>query len=303
MSEDTEANSSDQNLSETNNDTTNLDDNQTSKIEEKRYCEMIGKGAYSIVFKITQGDSVHAKKVTQYDDEQTIHYISAMNETIILRCISHPNIVEYIGHRDNLNTIILDISYYPCNLHQLMVDGQLARLFYHSRDFIYQLLLALNYIHNNNIIHCDIKPANILADISGVKIRLKLCDFGLSSICDSENSMSEILGETCTITYRAPELFGLTEYMTPAIDIWSLGIIYFEIVNSEYVVYKYDTPDDVLLCYSKLLGTPRHSVVYSSIPHLYWPDISKHFTTHNCWPLSSCMTHKYNNKDSMKIYS
>lgn len=92
-------------------------------------------------------------------------------------------------------------------------------------SIIHQLLQGLAHIHSRGIIHRDLKPSNILIDSAGV---VKITDFGISSPINKEHT-----NPTTTLYYRAPEvLLGSTTY-TQAIDIWSLGCIYWELLNSK----------------------------------------------------------------------
>ena len=90
-----------------------------------------------------------------------------------------------------------------------------------TAKFIFkQLILALKYMHNHNIIHRDIKLDNILIDLNN---NIKLCDFGVSKLISNKN---EILNEQCgTPAYIAPEILLNEGYEGPPVDIWSSGVV------------------------------------------------------------------------------
>ena len=89
-----------------------------------------------------------------------------------------------------------------------------------------QLLTGLNYCHLNNILHRDIKGANLLIDNNGV---LKLADFGLARSCALETSRA-LTNRVITLWYRPPELLLGTQAYGPAVDTWSAGCIFAELL-------------------------------------------------------------------------
>merc|ERR1711976_887831 len=95
----------------------------------------------------------------------------------------------------------------------------------YAKLYIYQLLQALAYIHSLGVCHRDIKPQNLLLDPQTQV--LKLCDFGSAKILvPKEPNVSYI----CSRYYRAPELiFGAAHY-TCAIDLWSTGCVFAELL-------------------------------------------------------------------------
>lgn len=90
--------------------------------------------------------------------------------------------------------------------------------------FLYQILRGLKYIHSANVIHRDLKPSNLLLNAN---CDLKICDFGLARPTSENECMTEYV---VTRWYRAPELLLNSDY-TAAIDIWSVGCIFLELMN------------------------------------------------------------------------
>jgi cyclin-dependent kinase 8/11 len=90
------------------------------------------------------------------------------------------------------------------------------------RSWMYQLLKGTEYLHQNFVMHRDLKSCNIVISETG---SLKIIDFGLSrSVVDPLRSLGDD-GQVVTVWYRAPELLLGTKHYTPAIDIWSIGCI------------------------------------------------------------------------------
>ncbi|KAJ0106016.1 hypothetical protein Patl1_19675 [Pistacia atlantica] len=124
----------------------------------------------------------------------------------------------------------------------------------HYQFFLYQLLRGLKYTHTANVFHRDLKPKNILANAD---CKLKICDFGLARVSFNDAPSAIFWTDyVATRWYRAPELCGsfFSKY-TPAIDIWSIGCIFAEMLTGKplfpgkNVVHQLDLMTD-------LLGTP-----------------------------------------------
>lgn len=91
------------------------------------------------------------------------------------------------------------------------------------------MLLSLNYLHENGIMHRDFHPKNILiGKLSGRFKILQISDFGLSKNKNLVENNSESLKDRTAAFYRAPEVFK-GEDPTTKVDMWALGIILFEL--------------------------------------------------------------------------
>ena len=94
-----------------------------------------------------------------------------------------------------------------------------------AADVIRQLLLALNYMHTQNIAHRDIKPENILLSPEETtepgKLNLKLTDFGFACFYSEQRGLKQVLGSPL---YMAPEIVREERY-DKGVDIWSVGVI------------------------------------------------------------------------------
>lgn len=121
--------------------------------------------------------------------------------------------------------------------------------------YVYQMCRSLAYLHALGICHRDIKPQNLLVDAATHV--LKLCDFGSSkALVAGEASVAYI----CSRYYRAPELiFGAQDY-TIAIDVWSMGCVFAELVMCR-PLFPGETGIDQLVEIIKVLGTPTREQV------------------------------------------
>lgn len=121
------------------------------------------------------------------------------------------------------------------------MDYDLARVLYsvvqflefHIRNFLYQIVCGVKYIHLANVVHRDLKPGNILVSSRGV---LKICDFGLAraiSVAPSNRSEEPITNYVATRWYRAPELILRSTHYGKEVDMWAVGCILGELYGRQ----------------------------------------------------------------------
>ena len=104
-----------------------------------------------------------------------------------------------------------------------------------SKFYVAEIILALEYLHQNDVIYRDLKPENLLLDADG---HVVLCDFGLSKVNIESEKAQSIIGTT---EYLAPEVL-LDEYgYTKMVDFWSLGVLTFEMTCGWSPFYAEDT--------------------------------------------------------------
>jgi serine/threonine protein kinase len=229
--------------------------------------KIIGSGTFGVVYEAQvqeTGETVAIKKV--FHDKRYKN-----RELQILKELMHPNVVT-IKHAFFTNgdenpeemyyNIVMDFvpdtiykvtrTYYKAKQHFPM---QLAKV------YCYQTLRGLAYIHAIGICHRDIKPQNILVDPKGN--RLRICDFGSAKrLVKGEPNVAYI----CSRYYRAPELiFGATEYTT-AIDVWSSGCVFAEMILGE-PIFPGDSSIDQLVKIVKILGTPKDEQIQQMNPN------------------------------------
>ncbi|CAN1297176.1 Mitogen-activated protein kinase 15 [Linum perenne] len=231
--------------------------------------EVVGKGSYGIVASAIDthtGERVAIKKMNNIF-EHVSDATRILREIKLLRLLRHPDIVE-IKHimlpasRREFKDIYVVFELMESDLHQVIkLNNDLTPD--HHQFFLYQLLRSLKYIHSAHVFHRDLKPKNILANAD---CKLKLCDFGLARVSFS-NAPSAIFWTDYVATrwYRAPELCGsfsskvllklcFPQY-TPAIDIWSIGCIFAELVTGKPLFPGKNVVHQLELI-TDLLGTP-----------------------------------------------
>ncbi|OZJ04965.1 hypothetical protein BZG36_01730 [Bifiguratus adelaidae] len=201
--------------------------------------DLIGKGSFGRVYhalNVADGEAIAVKQVeiptTKSDliNKRQQEMVQALyHEISLLKDLDHPNIVQYLG---------FDITDEYANIFLEYVSGGSIASILHkvgaldeaiTRNFTRQILLGLDYLHERNILHRDIKGANILVDQDGV---CKISDFGLSKknhdAYDPESKMS-FQG---SIFWMAPEVVKNQPY-SAKIDIWSLGCLVVEMITGQ----------------------------------------------------------------------
>nr|ACN39979.1 unknown [Picea sitchensis] len=129
---------------------------------------------------------------------------------------------------------------------------KLLRHMDHENYFLYQILRGLKYIHSANVLHRDLKPSNLLLNAN---CDLKICDFGLARITSETDFMTEYV---VTRWYRAPELLLNSSDYTAAIDVWSVGCIFMELMNRQPLFPGRNHVHQLRLL-TELIGTPTEA--------------------------------------------
>jgi len=122
----------------------------------------------------------------------------------------------------------------------------------HFQYFLYQILRALKYIHSANVLHRDLKPSNLLVNAN---CDLAVCDFGLSRGFDVEGK-DTLTEYVVTRWYRAPELLCNSPHYGKAVDVWSIGCIFAELLTHD-AFFQGDSPPHQLEVIVSKIGLPR----------------------------------------------
>ncbi|KAE8707469.1 Cyclin-dependent kinase G-2 [Hibiscus syriacus] len=227
----------------------------------------ISEGTYGIVYRAKDkktGEIVALKKEKILGGRDLEEYgfpVTSLREINILASFLHPSIVkvkEVVV--DDHDSVYMVMEYMEHDLKWLM--DSMKRQFSTSdvKSLMLQLLEGVKYLHDNWVLHRDLKTSNLLLNNQG---ELKICDFGMARLYGSP--LKPYTTKVVTQWYRAPELLlGAKKYST-AVDMWSVGCIMAELLTKE-PVFKGTNEIDQLRKIFDTLGVPNEKI---------WPGFSE----------------------------
>ncbi|KAI8052996.1 kinase-like domain-containing protein [Syncephalis plumigaleata] len=204
----------------------------------------VGAGTFGVVLQGRNkktGEEVALKRII-IDRDNGINRpdlpITAIREIKILKSLKHKNVIELLGMaivrgdrmKNEKSIYYMAFPYMQSDLAGVLANENFILMQQDVKILMKQLLEGLAYIHCNNIIHRDIKTANILISNKGV---LKIADLGLARPVDPDEHQRRYTMSVVTRWYRAPELFLGDDQYTRAIDIWSVGCVFGEMMIRE----------------------------------------------------------------------
>jgi mitogen-activated protein kinase kinase kinase len=207
---------------------------------------LIGQGSFGSVYlalHAVTGELMAVKQVelpsvigTSQMDHRKTNMVEALKHEIgLLRELKHNNIVQYLGSNSDESHLNIFLEYVPGgSVATMLVNyGPLGESL--IQNFVRQILQGLSYLHSSDIIHRDIKGANILVDNKG---SVKISDFGISkrieaSTLGGSKKGAQRVSLQGSVFWMAPEVVRQTAYTRKA-DIWSLGCLVVEMFTGSH---------------------------------------------------------------------
>lgn len=238
-----------------------VDEQTTFEVPENlHFKRCLGRGTYGAVCAFRDanlGIDVAIKKIPN-PFRNGIDGKRCLREIKLLRLLDHENIIKLLDvlqpSSPDFNEVYIVTELMDADLHTVICSEQKLSDD-HVQFFIYQILLALLYMHSANVVHRDLKPLNVLVNKN---CDVKLCDFGLArgragfSQEDDDFLRTEYVG---TRWYRAPEIVLTSMEYTAAVDVWSAGCILGELIGGVPMFRGTDFLDQIRSIV-QVLGTP-----------------------------------------------
>lgn len=210
---------------------------------------LIGEGSFGKVYlalhsvtgelmAVKQVELPDVAKGTEIDKKKNVMTSALKHEIDLLQGMQHPNIVQYLGTSADEHYLNIFLEYVPGGSIAVMLNQYNTFQEPLIRNFVRQILEGLSYLHGRNIIHRDIKGANVLVDNKG---GIKISDFGISKRVEA----SSVLGSSASGNHlNRPSMQGSVFWMAPEVvrqsahtkkaDIWSLGCLIVEMFTGAH---------------------------------------------------------------------
>eukprot|EP01129_Flabellula_baltica_P013812 TRINITY_DN6495_c0_g1_i2.p1 TRINITY_DN6495_c0_g1~~TRINITY_DN6495_c0_g1_i2.p1 ORF type:complete len:445 (+),score=64.19 TRINITY_DN6495_c0_g1_i2:6-1340(+) len=238
---------------------------RTKDLEKFNILHKIGEGTHGVVYKAenTRRKQIVALKKINLEGKSEGFPTSAIREIKLLKLLRHEHIVTLIdivttsGEMNKDADIFIEFEYCDHDLAGLLKalgdkDEWLSEP--EVKCYMFQLLKGLQFLHENNILHRDIKASNLLINNDGV---LKIADFGLARPIYESQGRYTI--QIITLWYRPPEIFLGQEEYGIKVDMWSVGCILGHMLVRKPLIHG-GNEMEVLERIYQVLGTPNPDI-------------------------------------------
>ncbi|MBW4577292.1 MAG: serine/threonine protein kinase [Aphanothece sp. CMT-3BRIN-NPC111] len=190
-----------------------------------RILGLVGQGQFGRVFCAIHRKTGHLVALKELE-RQRFSTHKFLRELRFLLSLQHPNIVTCQAIEHTLTGRYLEMDYCEGGTLRNLIQSEVPLSLVQSLKLIADVLAGLEHAHSRGIVHCDIKPENILLNLDTTGWIARISDFGIARLSQELGSLA--LGETGSPAYMAPERF-YGQY-SPASDLYAVGILLFELI-------------------------------------------------------------------------
>ncbi|XP_071150789.1 serine/threonine-protein kinase D1-like isoform X5 [Mytilus edulis] len=186
--------------------------------------DVLGSGQFGIVYGGKHRKTVREVAIKVIDKLRFPNKQEAQlkNEVSILQNLHHPGVVNLEKMFETPERIFVVMEKLRGDMLEMILSSPKGRLSERVTKFlISQILVALKHLHSKNIVHCDLKPENVLLSSETAFPQVKLCDFGFARIIGEKSFRISVVG---TPAYLAPEVLKSKGY-NRSLDMWSVGVV------------------------------------------------------------------------------
>ncbi|XP_076443092.1 serine/threonine-protein kinase D1-like isoform X2 [Babylonia areolata] len=186
--------------------------------------DVLGSGQFGIVYggRHRKTNREVAIKVIDKLRFPTKQEAQLKTEVAILQNLHHPGVVNLEQMFETPERIFVVMEKLKGDMLEMILSSPRGRLSERVTKFlIYQILIALRHLHSKSIVHCDLKPENVLLSSETAFPQVKLCDFGFARIIGEKSFRRSVVG---TPAYLAPEVLKRKGY-NRSLDMWSVGVV------------------------------------------------------------------------------
>jgi len=200
--------------------------------------------------------AVKVLRAASYDGQDFYQYFS--REAELMAALEHPNIVRFYEFCKDAGVVFIVMDWVDgSNLKEVILKNKAPLDLVAVVSLLRPIASALNYAHSQKIIHCDVKPANILITHSN---KVLLTDFGISKQVSQRTTGG-------TPPYMAPEQFN-GDVLTPQTDVYGLGVTVYEMLSGGQVPYKGDS--------SQTRSTTLRDRIHWEVMNSPYPELSQY---------------------------
>lgn len=227
----------------------------------------IGEGTYAVVYlgkQLSSGQRIAVKEIKTSEFKDGLD-MSAIREVKYLQELNHSNVINMIDIFMAYNNLNLVLEFLPSDLEVVIKDRNILFTPADIKSWMLMTLRGVHHVHRNFILHRDLKPNNLLISPEGI---IKVADFGLARAVPGPREL--LTSNVVTRWYRAPELLFGAKHYTYAVDVWSVGVIFAELMLRTPYLPGQDDINQMEVTF-RALGTPTDRD---------WPEVST-FASYN----------------------